>query len=153
LTSGAFTIITNSNEEVLLVLRRDVPLWDLPGGRIEDQERPSQTAIHESLEETGLHIELDEYQKRYFRQEMADTQYLYHSSVFQGDEIVSGPETRRLKWFPYTRLPLLLIPHRRKQISDFFRNVKKTEVILRENRIILAIQRLRSHSSSSSEKK
>jgi 8-oxo-dGTP diphosphatase len=97
LTSGAFTIITNSNEEVLLVLRRDVPLWDLPGGRIEDQERPSQTAIHESLEETGLHIELDEYQKRYFRQEMADTQYLYHSSVFQGDEIVSGPETRRFK--------------------------------------------------------
>jgi 8-oxo-dGTP diphosphatase len=137
-TTGAFTLITNRNEDVLLVLRRDVPLWDLPGGRVETLEHPCQTAIRETHEETGLHIELDGYQKRYIRKQMADTQYLFHSSTYNGDEITSGPETRRLKWFPYSHLPALMIPHRRRQIRDYFDNDDETEVVLRENRVILA---------------
>jgi 8-oxo-dGTP diphosphatase len=143
MTTGAFSLLTNSKKEVLLVLRRDVPLWDLPGGRVEVPERPSQTAIRETHEETGLHIKLDGYQKRYIRPEIADTQYLFHSSTYQGDEIVSGPETRRLQWFPFSRLPILLIPHRRKQIYDYFHNVEMPEIVLPENRVILATHGIR----------
>lgn len=33
-TIGVFSVII-SNDRVLLVKRRDLPLWDLPGGRLE----------------------------------------------------------------------------------------------------------------------
>ncbi len=32
-TQGAFVIVLNESQQILLVKRKDVPLWDLPGGR------------------------------------------------------------------------------------------------------------------------
>lgn len=34
-TQGAFVIVLNENQQILLVKRKNVPLWDLPGGRID----------------------------------------------------------------------------------------------------------------------
>ncbi len=33
MAQGAFVIIQNDGREVLLVKRKDIPLWDLPGGQ------------------------------------------------------------------------------------------------------------------------
>lgn len=34
-TQGSFVIVSNEKHQILLVKRKDVPLWDLPGGRVD----------------------------------------------------------------------------------------------------------------------
>jgi 8-oxo-dGTP pyrophosphatase MutT (NUDIX family) len=46
------------SDEVLLVLRRDVPIWVLPGGGIDNEETPEEAAIREVHEETGLSVSI-----------------------------------------------------------------------------------------------
>lgn len=57
---GAGIIFINSNNEILLLLRDDVPnilfpnKWDIPGGRIEEGETPDVAIRREIKEELGL---------------------------------------------------------------------------------------------------
>jgi len=43
-------------EKVLLIERRDVPVWVLPGGGIEQDELPEVAVVREVKEETGLDV-------------------------------------------------------------------------------------------------
>lgn len=43
-------------KKVLLVKRRDIPVWVLPGGGLERGEKPKEAAIRETFEESGLLI-------------------------------------------------------------------------------------------------
>jgi 8-oxo-dGTP diphosphatase len=52
---AALTIIFY-DEKILLVKRRDVPVWVLPGGGIDAGETPEIAAIREAKEETGLDV-------------------------------------------------------------------------------------------------
>lgn len=55
---GAFATILNDQREVLLSHRRDLDLWNPPGGAIEVGESPWSAVIRETYEETGLHVEV-----------------------------------------------------------------------------------------------
>lgn len=62
-------LITNSNNEILLIFRRGK--WDLPKGKIDEGETPEEAALREVTEETGLftiHIE----------KKLTDTWHAYH---------------------------------------------------------------------------
>ncbi len=55
------TLITNDKGEVLILQRSKnndflSEYWDIPGGTLEDGEDPSQGAIRETKEETGIDI-------------------------------------------------------------------------------------------------
>lgn len=50
---GAIGITFNKKGQLLLVKRRDIPIWVMPGGRIEPNETPQKAAIRESFEESG----------------------------------------------------------------------------------------------------
>ncbi len=56
---GAGTLVVR-NDQVLMVLRErsGVVRWELPSGFVEAGESFEQTAIRETLEETGVHVEL-----------------------------------------------------------------------------------------------
>jgi ADP-ribose pyrophosphatase YjhB (NUDIX family) len=56
---GVFVTLFDDDGRVLLVRRRDVPVWNLPGGRVEPDETPWQAGLREVREETGLEIELE----------------------------------------------------------------------------------------------
>jgi 8-oxo-dGTP pyrophosphatase MutT (NUDIX family) len=51
---GAFAIIFDEQNRVLLSHRRDMDLWNLPGGGVESGELPTEAVIREVKEETGL---------------------------------------------------------------------------------------------------
>lgn len=57
-TQGAFVVVCNKEQGILLVKRKDVPLWDLPGGRAEQDETVEECAIRETYEETGYIIDI-----------------------------------------------------------------------------------------------
>jgi 8-oxo-dGTP diphosphatase len=48
-TISVFSIII-SNDRLLLVKRRDLSLWDLPGGKLEEGESIFDCSIRETLE-------------------------------------------------------------------------------------------------------
>lgn len=56
MAQGAFVIIQNDGRDILLVKRKDIPLWDLPGGGIAEGETPEAAAVREAFEETGYNV-------------------------------------------------------------------------------------------------
>ena len=62
---GAATIVLNKDKEILLVKRRDIPIWVIPGGGIEKDETPNQAAIRETKEESGFDVSITRSIARY----------------------------------------------------------------------------------------
>ena len=56
---GAFAIIFDEQGRVLLGHRRDFDMWNLPGGRVESGELPTEAVIRETKEETGLEVVIE----------------------------------------------------------------------------------------------
>lgn len=52
-------VIFNENNEVLLTLRRDTPLWCLPGGYVEYGESAELAIKREIMEEIGVEVSVD----------------------------------------------------------------------------------------------
>jgi 8-oxo-dGTP diphosphatase len=55
-TIASFAIIFDAEGRVLLCHRRDMDAWNLPGGGLEIGELPTECAIREVSEETGLEV-------------------------------------------------------------------------------------------------
>ena len=58
---GVGVLVTNSEGDVLLTLRKRAPeagLWSIVGGKVEFMECLEDAARRETLEESGLHVEL-----------------------------------------------------------------------------------------------
>ncbi len=59
---GCSLLLINSHDEVLLLLRDDIPaipypgMWDLPGGHVEPGETPFACIVREISEEMGLDL-------------------------------------------------------------------------------------------------
>ena len=97
-----------------------------------EDETETDAAIRETNEEPGYHIKILYKIGEYLRPEVNDTQFIYQAVICGGEEISKGDETAKLKWFEKTSLPLLMIPHRKKQIKDFFAGYKDIQITLKE---------------------
>ncbi|MBU5243096.1 NUDIX hydrolase [Lactococcus lactis] len=117
-TSGAFVICQNDEDKILLVKRRDFPLWDLPGGRVERAEKIEQAAIRECFEETGFIIKINDLSGIYFNPELNDRQYIFSGGMIGGHSIDYGEETAAVRFFSPNHLPFFMIPHRKMQIKN-----------------------------------
>ena len=53
-TLGGFAIVQAADGGVLFCLRKDRPIWNLPGGRVELHESPWKATERELFEETGV---------------------------------------------------------------------------------------------------
>ena len=140
-TIGVFSVII-SKDRVLLVKRRDLPLWDLPGGRLEEGESIFDCSIRETREETGYNVKIEKTIGSYINNERNDTQILLLSNIVSGSPITEGPETKQLPFFPLNRLPLNMIPARRRQIGDAKKGKENIEIALKENAIIQFVRKI-----------
>ena len=138
---GTFNVVI-CNQKVLLVKRRDFPLWDLPGGVVESDELPSEAAIREMYEETWYEVQIDYEFVRYIDKTRNDCQHLFKSHIINGELKRTTTETRDLRWFSLNRLPLLIIPNRKRQIRDALTITGIEEYEISENWLIPLIRNL-----------
>lgn len=104
--------------QVLLIERRDVPVWVLPGGGIEEGESSEEALIREMQEETGLRVEVKRLVGTYHPiNRLAKTTHLYECVWKEGEPCLSN-ETRNVAFFPLAKLPALIPPPYREWITD-----------------------------------
>jgi 8-oxo-dGTP diphosphatase len=116
--SIAVAIFSQDRKKVLLIKRRDVPVWVLPGGGIERDEPPEKAAIRELEEETGFQAKVTRFVGEYFPiNRLAKHTYLYECSII-GGRASRGKETKDLDYFPIEKLPSLLPPPYQEWIFD-----------------------------------
>src|SRR3989337_522005 len=106
----AIILFNEKKDQVLLIKRRDMPVWVLPGGGVEAGESPEGAALREAHEETGCTITL----LRKIAEYLPENRITHLTHFFEG-RIASGTpccgaETSEIAFFPLSRLPKRLPP-------------------------------------------
>lgn len=146
MAQGAFVIIQNDGRDILLVKRKDVPLWDLPGGGIAEGETPEAAAIREAFEETGYNVTILQKSGEYERPAFEDTQHVFIGAVTGGTPLMNGPETAALRWVSPNRLPLFMVPNRKRQVKDGINGAANMKVTLKDRHLLSILDLLRKKS-------
>lgn len=123
---GATTLVFNDKKELLLNLRTDTNTWGIPGGSMELYETIEETAMRELKEETGItadELELvtvlsgkDFYFEYPNGDKMCTVIVLFKVMNYSGGMNVSDKESKELRFFPLTNLPVM--ESRAKNIID-----------------------------------
>ncbi len=119
------SIFSKDRKKVLLVKRRDVPVWTLPGGGIEDNETFEEAIVREVLEETGYKTKIRKKVGIYFPlNKLCKLTHLFECEIICGKKTLSA-ETKDIKFFDIHNLPKLLPPPYPEWIQDSYRDEKK----------------------------
>ncbi len=111
------------DEKSLLIQRRDIPVWVLPGGGIDPGESPELAACREMEEETGLKVEIVRKIAEYTPiNRLAQFTHFFEVKKI-GGKLTTGPETRDLKFFHRSSLPTRFPDFQKEWIDDAFRYV------------------------------
>jgi 8-oxo-dGTP pyrophosphatase MutT (NUDIX family) len=108
------------DEKALLIQRRDIPVWVLPGGGIDPGETPEHAAVREMEEETGLQVEIVRKIAEYtpINRLARFTHFFEVRKV--GGKLSTGSETYDVKFFHQTCLPKRLPEFQKEWIRDAF---------------------------------
>lgn len=111
---AAFALITDPFGRVLFKLRRDLPLWDLPGGKadLEDYSEglwlPKTTCQREVFEETGCGIEIVRTFGYFFTAAIShgilSISVVFVAQVTEG-QLCHNEEAENFGWFSHSSLP------------------------------------------------
>ncbi|MDD5291375.1 MAG: DUF4202 family protein [Patescibacteria group bacterium] len=118
------SVIIAKRRKILLIKRAQKPLlgyWCLPGGYIDYDEKPEETAIREIKEETGLNIKI----KKLIGVYQIDNDPLginldiiYYGQA-TGEKIKLNKESQEFKFFTINKLPRLIAYKHKEAIGDF----------------------------------
>lgn len=130
-TIGVFGIITNKQDEILLVHRNDYDLWNLPWGALDPNESPWDGVIREVKEETWLDIEVTKLLWIYSKPTENDIVINFLCKEIWG-EFTLNEEARDIKYFPIKDIPKNTIPKQVDRIHDYFED---------KNKVVMKVQR------------
>ena len=116
-TLGAFAVIFDDNGRVLLSHRRDYDLWNLPGGRVEIGELPTESVIRETKEETGLDVAIEKLIGVYGKVNSNDLVLTFLCSV-EGGKLQVTEEADEHKYYSVNQLPSNTVPKQVERIQD-----------------------------------
>jgi len=105
-------IYDEKRQNILLIKRRDIPVWVLPGGGIEEGESPELAAQRETYEETGYRIELVRKIAEYLPvNKMTQLTHFFEGKIVSGNAMI-GSETKGIQFFSLNSLPILPPPYK-----------------------------------------
>ncbi|MES2273027.1 MAG: NUDIX domain-containing protein, partial [Chlamydiota bacterium] len=103
--SVAGAVFSSDRTEVLLIQRRDVPVWVLPGGKVDAPETPEYAIVREILEETGFTVKVSRLVGAYTPlNRLARFTHLYECIVVSGSAKLN-PEAKGIRFVPLAHLP------------------------------------------------
>ncbi len=121
--SCAGIIFSDNRQKVLLIKRRDVPVWVLPGGGIEKNESIEDAIIREILEETGYKVNILKKVGEYTPvNKLSKFTHLYECQIISGKAKLSD-ETKDVQFFDIKSLPKLIPPPYPEWIEDAHQNL------------------------------
>lgn len=108
----AVVVFIERGEQVLLIQRGMNPgkgKWALPAGFVDYDEAPQAAAIRETLEETGLQVQIERLLAVYPKRDkgLADIVIAYSASVI-GGRLAAGDDAAAVGWFSRHSLPPLV---------------------------------------------
>ena len=118
-TVGAFALIFDEGDRVLLCHRTDRDAWNLPGGRVEQHESPWATVVREVEEEVGLLVRVERLLGVYSVAERTDLVLNFHCVVIGGAERQSE-EADEICWFDRKSIPSNTLPRHAERIEDAY---------------------------------
>lgn len=124
-------IFNKDKTAVLLIKRRDVPVWVLPGGGIEINETPEEAVIREVKEETGFFVKISRKIAEYTPLCRLTRYTHFFECHIQGGTSFAGDETKEVRFFPLKTLPKRLPPPYPDWIKDatcFYSYLVKKEI-------------------------
>ncbi len=111
--------------KILLLHRRDEGHWEVPGGKVEEGESPTEAARREAEEEIGVEVELE---KPFFSGEfMHDGDiFLWHaylSDIEQGEPGLEEEKFDDIRWFDPSELDELELAPNLRMILPALREI------------------------------
>lgn len=124
LTELAGSLI-RKNGEILLIYRKDEEQWEVPGGKVEEDESPTEAAVREAKEETGIEIELDKpfYSGEFQKDGEIFLWHCYLARLTQGNPEPSEDIIEKVEWFDPSDLSDLELAPNLVQILPAVRNL------------------------------
>ena len=111
-------VFSNDKKSILMIKRRDVPLWVLPGGGVEDDESPETACIREIKEETHLSISITRTVGLYTSGWFIKPTMLYECMAVSEHIVPESSEVREAKFFNLKKLPYEIPPPFDEFIND-----------------------------------
>lgn len=123
---GAGILMLNSNNELLMLLRDNIPdipfpnMWDIPGGRVEPGEIPEETVKREMMEEMELKLEKISLFKVYETDDLIDN--VFWTRIDLIPEEIDLLEGQKISYFSHTELSdMKLAFNYNSVIEEFYR--------------------------------
>ena len=114
---GAFAVILDQQRRVLLCHRRDLDIWNLPGGGVASGELPTEAAVREVKEETGLDVAIDRLVGVYGKTDKDELVFAFACRIV-GGEIAATAEADKCEYFEMERIPSNTAPKHVGRIRD-----------------------------------
>jgi len=134
---GAFTVIRNDNGDVLWVKRNDIDFWNLPCGGGLDNEPPWETAVRETIEETGLTVTLTDLTSVHVYENEAQIVLTFTADIESGI-LTTGPESIDFAWFTPGKEPENSFEQHRTRVADAVSDDEVTQFRLQSGKTPVA---------------
>lgn len=118
-----------NREKILLVKRRDIPVWVLPGGGIEKGETDKEAAIRETKEESGYDIKIVRKVAEYVHRGSSKKNNLFEAVIIGGRAKINN-EASAIDFFYPDRMPEPRHPLIDEWLADL--NMRSKKMIKRE---------------------